>query len=177
MTRRLSIGCLVAVLAPLLTLATCVLTDSHPDDSAMIEEFADERDAFETLRTMILSEPRVTHVTNAYLLIDGDTNVTQSERSAYLGPDRWDRYRALFDTLALEGGVLRRADGSVAFIRSSAGRIAGESDKGYLWTTHPPQSFLFRESDQSTEAACAPRSNCETFRQIEGNWYLMFERH
>lgn len=180
--QRRAKGCgwllIVFVMLPLALLATCRQRDAHPSDQQLLEEFRANRSAYSELLAMVREEPRVTRVANDFIWIDGFGSVTEGERGRYLSDARLKRYRALFGELNLESGVIRYADGSVGFLRSSQGMVTGGSSKGLLWAVAMRQPVLTDADLRTLDEACVPRRDgCQSIRPIAPQWYMILERH
>lgn len=177
--RRRAKGCgcllLVFIALPILLLRACEWSDAHPTDRAMIEEFQRNQTAFYDLRKMILEEPRVTRVARDFIWVDGMRNVSEGERPVYLPDDRLARYRALFDKLKLESGVIRYEDRSVGFLRSSSGIVTSGSSKEFVWSPKMRAPVLAPSDQRSLEDACIPKTGCSSTRQIAPEWFISFE--
>lgn len=172
-------GCLsiVFIALPILLLGTCRWSDGHPTDSAMIREFQRNQAAFADLHRMVTQEQRVTRVARDFIWIDGMQNVTEAERPSYLSDDRLARYRALFDKLNLESGVIRYEDGSVGFLRSSSGFVTGGSSKEFVRSRSMSVPVLAPSDQRTLEEACVPITGCGSVRRIAPEWFISFERH
>ncbi len=170
-------GCLliVFVLLPFGLLKTCQTLDKHPTDQVMISEFKGNRTAFSSLLKMIREEPQVTRVADDFIWIDGAHNVDEVNRAQYLSDERRARYRALFDELHLESGVVRREDGSVGFLRSSSGMVTSGSGKEFIWSPNVIEPALKATDYRSLEDACVPKGGCRSVRRIASGWYVAFD--
>lgn len=180
--QRRAKGCgwllVVFVMLPLALLATCRQRDAHPNDQKLLEEFRANRSAYSELLGMIQEEPRVTRVANDFIWIDGFGSVMEGERSRYLPDARLKRYRAFFRELNLESGVIRYADGSVGFLRSSQGMVTAGSGKELLWTSAMQQPVLSDTDLRTLEEACVPKGGgCHSIRRIAPQWYMVLEKH
>lgn len=179
--QRRAKGCafllLIFIALPLLFLKACKWTDTHPTDSAMIEEFRSDQAAFLDLRKMIVEEPRVTRIGRGFIWIDGMHNISEEERPDYLPDERLARYRVLFDKLKLESGVIRYEDGSVGFLRSSSGIVTSGSSKSFLWSPKISATALSLSDPRSSEDACVPKTGCSSVRQISPEWFISFESY
>lgn len=160
---------------PLLALTTCHAMNAHPSDAQMLDEFAAQRPAFEQLLAMIRSEPHVTRVADDFIWIDGAATPSDEARPKYLSDGRWSRYRRLFSLLHLQSGVVKREDGSIAFMRSASGIVTSGSSKDFLWSAVPPAPLLARQSAVPVEDACAPKSGCSSYKSIEPHWSIAFD--
>jgi len=166
---------IVFVLLPFVLLKTCQNLDKHPTDQAMIGEFQGNRPTFATLLKMMREESQVTRVANDFIWIDGANNVDEANRVQYLSDERLARYRALFDELHLESGVVRREDGSVGFLRSSSGIVTSGSSKEFIWSPNVIGSALKATDYRSLEDACVPKGGCRSVRRISPGWYVAFD--
>jgi hypothetical protein len=169
-------GCLllIFVLLPFVLLKACQKLDEHPADRAMISEFQGNRAAFESLLKMVREESRVTRIAEDFIWIDGAQNVDEKDQSQYLPTERLTRYRALFRTLKLESGVVRREDGSIGFLRSSSGIVTSGSGKEFIWSSNVIPSALQSTDHRTLEDACVPKDGCSSARRIAPGWYIAF---
>lgn len=170
-------GCLLMVFIalPFALLKSCQILDQHPTDQAMISEFKGNRTAFSALLNMIREEPRVSRVADDFIWIDGAHNVDAGNRKNYLSDERLARYRALFDELHLESGVVRREDGSVGFLRSSSGMVTSGLSKEFIWSPNLIKSALKATDQRGLEDACLPKGACSSVRPIAPEWYIAFD--
>ncbi|RYE93487.1 MAG: hypothetical protein EOO77_45435 [Oxalobacteraceae bacterium] len=177
--RRRGKGCgcllLIFVLVPLLLLKVCQKLDEHPTDRAMIEEFNSNRSTFESLLNMVRAEKRVSRVADDFIWIDDAMSVNEVEQPRYLPRERLIRYRALFRKLNLESGVVRRADGTIGFLRSSSGMVTSGSGKEFIWSQNVITSALKPADRRSLEDACVPKGGCSVIRRIAPEWYIAFD--
>lgn len=171
-------GCLLIlfVLLPLLMLNACPMTDGHPSDRAMIEEFQRDRAGFDALLAMVKEERKVTRIASDFIWADGISSVSEADRRRLLPDNRYARYRALFRRLDLESGVLRYDDGTIAFSRSSTGIVTSGSGKSFIWSADPVPSALDDADQRTLEEACEPQFECRTVRRMAPHWYIAFER-
>ena len=172
-------GCIIAagIAAILLFLLfkACQWADAHPSDDEMLGEFAARRANFQTLLDMVQDETRVTRVADDFIWIDGAQGVSGDERHRYLPSVRLAKYRELFAKLELESGVIRRADGTIAFLRSSSGMVTSGSGKEFIWSPKPLPGAMTSSDKRSLEVVCMPRTNCSSLREILPNWYIGFQ--
>ncbi len=177
--QRRAKGCglllIVFVALPFLLLRACQWSDSHPSDSAMIQEFRDNQALFSELRGMVAQEQRVTRIARDFIWIDGMLSVSEAERPNHLPDNRWTRYRSLFDKLNLESGVIRYEDGSVGFLRSSSGMVTSGSSKEFIWSQKRSVPNFDSSGSPSLEDACVPKTGCSSTRQIAPEWFISFE--
>ena len=166
---------LLLFVLPFLLLQACQLYNAHPTDKIMVQEFRDNQAGFSKLREMIAEEQRVTRVARDFIWIDGMRGVSEAERPNYLSDSRWGKYRALFDRVKLESGVMRYEDGSVGFIRSSSGIVTSGSSKEFIWSQKKIASLLESTDERSLEDGCVPKTGCSSIRQIATEWYISFE--
>jgi hypothetical protein len=165
----------IFVALPFLHLRACQLSDAHPSDSAMIQEFKDNQALFSELREMAAQEQRVTRIARDFIWIDGAQSVSEAERSKFLPDDRLNRYRILFDKLNLESGVIVYKDGSIGFLRSSSGIVTSGSSKEFIWSQKKSAPDLASSGSRSLEEACVPKTGCSSIRQIAPDWFISFE--
>lgn len=143
----------------------------------MIEEFKGQRTAFAELLKMALEERRVTRVADDFIWIDDMQNVSELDRTLYLSNERLARYRSLFRKLKLEGGIVHYQNGNVGFLRSGSGIVTSGSSKEFIWAKRISAAVLTPSDKRSLEDACAPKTGCNSVRQIASHWFISFDSH
>jgi len=159
---------------------------SHPTDGAMINNFDEHREDFESLRVMMQADKGLEQVA---------LDFTKPENPASVGltPERLEQYRALSRKLGLERGVeaFGESTARVSFLASCRGLSVSGSSKTYVWLSVPPEPTEGRvvvfDLDgyvrQRQEARAryfkankrAMSGHVDAYRHIEGNWYLHYE--
>ena len=173
--KNMGIVAVIALLALVLLLATCRADDAHPSDDAIIGEFAERRADYETLRDMILAEEEVNRIAPGFVGMAGNLDLSDAERAQHLPDDRLARYRALFNELDLESGIVRHDDDSVEFLRSTRGIATSGSAKRILYSPGTVPPLLGQADGDTDEQECPDGSPCTSFRQLAPEWYLAFD--
>lgn len=155
-------------------LSGCIRVE-HPSDQQMVQEFQDHRPAFEMLLKMFRQETRVTRIGDGFIWIDGAGSVDTFERAKYLPDGRLAEYRKLFKELHLKDGLVRREDGSIAFLRSGRGIVPSGSQKDFSWAPQPYRDALAESDKRELVEACVwEGDNCSVSKKIAPNWYIEF---
>ena len=159
---------------------------NHPTDEAMISNFDDHREQFESLRGMMQADKGLQRI---------DFDWTKPDDPATVGvpPERLEQYRGLCKKVGLERGVEAVGDSAtrVAFLASCRGLSVSGSSKSYVWLSTPPEPTDGRLVVLDVDAYVRQRQeeraryfkahqrvmsgHVDAYRHIEGNWYLHYE--
>lgn len=110
-----------------------------PSDAALEARFRDHRAEFDSLRTLIAGESRVSEVTTGMrgMVVAGqEWGVVRRAPDASFGldADRWSAHRRLMHALRVRTAS-RGEGGRVSLWAGERGLVTGEVRKGYVWST------------------------------------------
>ena len=134
----------------------------HRSDEKMIQIFRERRTEFDEVRTMAMSDPVIRRV---------DENWTDPPNIA---EDKVAKFRELFRVIRTPRGISKyRSSGELEVIASALGWVASGSTKGYLYAEGKPSGTIMNSLDDTEDLTSV---GDRYLKQIEGNWYLFFER-
>jgi len=147
-----------------------------PTDAELSQRFTKHGREFEQLVAMAKADKEVIRIAPDFTWTASNFAWPRPESELGFSVERWNEYRHLFQTLGLEGGVLRPWDHSdaVYLIVQGKGLVIGGSVKGYAY------------SDTALEPRCDSLDNIEVrkarddteicFKSLGGKWYLYLEQ-
>ena len=133
----------------------------HANDAELMRTFAEHGATFNRLVAMSDSDSAFVRIAPKF---------TQPE----MPPDRWNRYRAVFDTLHLGAGLSRYAAGDTVLVSLLAwceGFVFAGSCKGYIFST-VPRAPLATSLDDSSPLLRSFHGIA--YRAIAPRWYLFY---
>ena len=139
-----------------------------PKDSYMIRQFQTQRDAFERVRVLISSNPRLT-------AINRNTPTAESARSAGVPASAVEEYVRLVRQLNTNGEISGIDNlGDVCLVVSDI--VYGAFDNGII------KGFVFGPKNpipvvESLDSPAAEISGGTAYRQLDGDWYLFEMQH
>ena len=137
--------------------------DPHQSDEIMLSRFHEHRAEFERLREMAVEDDLMRRVDDTWT------------DPANLPDARVAEYRRLFKLVETPRGISKYRDkNQLVFLASTLGWVASGSSKGYLYSPGKRPSGKFIESLNDYEKL--RERDVYFLRQIEGDWYLFFER-
>jgi len=147
-----------------------------PTDAELSQRFTEHGREFEQLVAMAKADREVIRIAPDFTWTTNNLAWPRPESELGFSVERWNEYRHLFQTLGLEGGVLRPWDhrDAIYLIVQGKGLVTGGSAKGYAY------------SDTALEARCDSLDNLELrkardeaeicFKSLGGKWYLYLEQ-
>jgi hypothetical protein len=141
----------------------------HPSDASLRAQFKSHKAEFNQLA-------RMAQENTCIVRIDFDWTSPDESSLARCGvtTERLREYRSLLKAVGAQSGLyLRQNRGEIGFIMSAYGlAVTGSgSSKGIVLRTH---ATITTEEDSCTCEFDAT-DQAESFRPIEGNWYIAFE--
>jgi hypothetical protein len=133
----------------------------HANDAELMRIFAQHEATFNRLVAMSDSDSAFVRIAPKFSQPDMPT-------------DRWNRYRAVFDTLHLGGGLSRYTAGDTVFVSLLAwceGFVSAGSCKGYGFSTVPRAPLAPTLDDSS---ALLRSFHGIAYRAIAPRWYLFY---
>ncbi len=144
----------------------------HKSDSAMIENFHNNKDGFEKLLLMVQEDEK--KLGDKVFRIDKDWYEPKNLSELGISEERIGEYREIFKHLDIQRGFYAYGKGDFCeFVSSAQGLSVSGSSKSYVWSKEPPKGLVESDLDTYNKEHKPPMSSI--FRHIEGNWYLLRE--
>ena len=135
---------------------------SRPSDSQMIKSFQAYREQYNQLLQMFQTDKRLESVG------EQDSDWSPSPESASIDNARLQKYKALLAQLHVLSLVRSGAPHGFEFMTYVAGLLNHGYYKGYFYLEKPPSPLV-----GDTAAPNAPVG--DSYRHLEGNWYIWYE--
>lgn len=157
------------VLIGVIGFVTACSIDRAPADKTMLDQFAANRNCFETIVQMAQAERGVERISPSFVRLHDNVMPTTGERRALLPDERWNTYKTLFRCAHVAGGI--GIGSGVYFYAYDAGLAGSGQSKGYLWS-ESLTGRLVKTLDGPLDAG--QDGSVDAFRHIDGQWYLEF---
>jgi hypothetical protein len=147
--------------------------DHHANDAELIHIFTTHRSTFDRLVAMSNSDSNFSRIARDFTGPDSTWKVPPTFHP--LSKDRWNEYRATFDTLHLKGGLYRSASGDtviIGLIAWSQGLASEGTSKGYVFS-RTPLTPVFSSLDRAS--TFQKTDDGVAYRAIAPNWYLEYD--
>ena len=149
--------------------------DHHANEAELIRIFREHRPTFERLVAMSDSDPDFSRIAPRFVLPDSTWPMRTGVPAHSMSRQRWNEYRAVFDSLHLADGLGRHGSGDTAVVELTAwskGMLDGESSKGYVFSRRPLTPLVVALEDPK---AVRWADHGPVYRAIAPNWYLSYD--
>ena len=147
------------------------------DDSELVANFYRNIDSLYKLHEMSEEDAHLVRIAADYTWLDNSSEWPRSDIG--LAASRWNDYRALFERVRLQEGIVRVDDfpGAIFFIAHAKGLCTGGSSVGYVFSLSPLTPTTQSPSkDLDAEARANPsRHYAYVFQDLKTNWYAFYE--
>ena len=149
---------------------------SFPTDAELGQRLAEHRNDFEQLVAMAKADKQLTRIASDFTWTTNNLAWPRPESELGFSVERWNEYRRLFQTLGLEGGVLRPWDhpDAVYLIVQGKGLVTAGSTKGYAYSDTPLEPRFDSLDNREVHKARDETETC--FKSLDGTWYLYLEQ-
>jgi hypothetical protein len=147
------------------------------DQPNLAEQFEVNAEALETLRKMAEADADLSRIARDFTWLTDKSNWPRDDVG--ITPARWAEYRALFDKVHLQDGVVRTEDfpDAIFFVSKAKGLCVAGSSAGYVYSARA-LSPLTRSPASALDAEARRRANegfAYVFRHLKENWYAFYE--
>jgi hypothetical protein len=147
-----------AVLGLALLLCGCGLKS----ETALRRQFADNKAVIAKILDMQQHDPKVVRIAPTFTRLESDWRWPR--KNIGFSPERWSRYRALFQEAGITDGIQKDGDEIFYFV-SSQGLSVNGATRGFVYTESPPRHLVERfDACSRREAVC--------YLALDKNWYL-----
>ena len=147
----------------------------HPTETELTREFADHKEAFDGLADMAEEDSHYSRIARNFT--HPNWSLPEDQRPGEPLPARWAQYRNAFEQLGLESGITNYHDGSIVLERSSSGLVTSGSSMGFMRTDQVPEGVIVLNSSIVLDCDLGSEGWCSAAKHLDGNWYLLIERH
>jgi len=147
------------------------------DQPSLVNQFNASADGLEKLRKMAAADKRVIRIAVDFTWLKEKSNWPRDDVG--LTPARWSEYRALFEKLHVQEGIVRTDDfpGAIFFVLRAKGLCVAGSSSGYVYSERPlnpiseaPVAALDAEARSHSE-----QGRAYVFRPLKSNWYAFYQ--
>jgi len=128
-------------------------------EAELRRRFEAQRPALEEILRLAREDSHLVRIAPGFTRLEGDWSWPREDVG--LTPERWDRYRALFERAGVADGIDVQESGDVFFYVSGVGLGISGASRGFVYCATPPspvmQSIDGFRGDGIVYAALAPR--------------------
>ena len=177
------VGLLIAVVFSSVALVT-YSGPSLPADAHLKEMLRQHEESFRQLVELSNTDSDVARISPDFILLEENPEWPRPQEEWGISPERWDKYRELFETTGVKHGFGRTNDGIIS--RKPAGIIilffvcytrslqGFTYTKGLAYLSEPPPEEDLLDLVESLDNPSA--LEIFSLRKLDDNWYLFLER-
>jgi hypothetical protein len=147
------------------------------DQPNLADQFNASADGLETLRKMAVADERMTRIAVDFTWLKDKSNWPRDDVG--LTPARWSEYRALFEKLHIQEGIVRTGDfpGAIFFVIGAKGLCVAGSSSGYVYSEQPlrPLSETPVNALDTEARSHSDQGRAYVFRPLKSNWYAFYQ--
>jgi hypothetical protein len=147
------------------------------DQPNLVSQYNTIADGLETLRKMTMADERLTRIAIDFTWLKDKSNWPRDDVG--LTAARWSEYRALFEKLHIQEGIVRMDDfpRAIFFVVRAKGLCIAGSSSGYVYSEQPlaPVSETPLNALDTEARSHSDQGRAVVFRPLKSNWYAFYQ--